>query len=387
VVRVGGRAGHAAEIGLALAAVCLAVSGLLRALPGSGLLDYGSFVASGRAAAEGLDPYGIYPLTFHVVLPGFESWNPNLNPPVSLPLFQLLDLLDPAVGFRVWWAVSLLCYAMAVLLLVRRHGGRRRALAAAWAFALAGFWDTLVLGQIYLPLVLAAAGAWLLLDAGRPGAAGLLIGLVVAVKPNFLAWPALLLLAGHRRPAVVALAAAALLSLAPAALYGPGVYARWVDLVLSDRDRAVFLTNVSLWGLAARAGLAPAGPILGAALLAALAAWAWRARPGALEASALGLLGALLAAPVAWVHYTLFLLPVLLVHRRSPLARAAAVGLVVPVPLVLRLLDDPAWVRVGVGSVYNWAVLSCLVAAAWRTRSRVRPAGGAGRGAPAEAGG
>src|SRR3712207_7586219 len=41
-------------------------------------------------------------------------------------------------------------------LLVSRVGNRVEALIiAVWAFALAGFWDTLFLGQIYLPLVLA----------------------------------------------------------------------------------------------------------------------------------------------------------------------------------------------------------------------------------------
>src|SRR5215203_7294758 len=76
-----------------------------------GLWDFGSFVASGRAAREGLNPYGVYPLTLRVELPGFESWNPNLNPPISALLFQLFDLADPQVAFRIWWVVSVLFYA------------------------------------------------------------------------------------------------------------------------------------------------------------------------------------------------------------------------------------------------------------------------------------
>ncbi|MFD2815791.1 hypothetical protein ACFSYD_17730 [Paracoccus aerius] len=48
---------------LAAASVIAMIGELGRVLPPHGLWDFGAFVASGRAAAEGLDPYGIYPLT------------------------------------------------------------------------------------------------------------------------------------------------------------------------------------------------------------------------------------------------------------------------------------------------------------------------------------
>src|SRR3954468_2306604 len=75
-----------------------------RIASGDGLWDFGSFVASGQAAAEGLNPYGVYPLTLHVELPGFESWNPNLNPPISALLFRAFDLAEPHLTFHTWWA-------------------------------------------------------------------------------------------------------------------------------------------------------------------------------------------------------------------------------------------------------------------------------------------
>lgn len=346
------------------AAVLLAViaADLIWALPGRGLMDYGSFIASGQAAAAGLDPYGIYPLTLHVVLPGFESWNPNLNPPSSLPLFALLAKIDPAFGMRLWQGFSLACYALAVWLLLRRYCPTSWLLPLLWMLALAGFWDSLVLGQIYLPLVLAAVGAWLLLDHGRPVPAGLLIGLVVAAKPNFLVWPALLVLAGHYRPAAAALLSAALLCVLPVLLYGPHVYGQWIDLLLRDSDRAAFLTNASLPGLAQRLGAPSLGWLLSLMLLGGLAVWArWR-RPSPLEAGLLGLTAALLASPIAWVHYTLFLLPVFFLVRSSPLLRASAALLVVPVPVVLDFLGTPWWLQASAGSVYGWAVVLCLAA-------------------------
>ena len=104
----------------------------------------------------------------------------------------------------------------AILLLVSRIANRVEALViAVWASALAGFWDTLFLGQIYLPLVLAGVAAWLLLERGAGLWAGLLIGIVVAMKPNFLVWPVLLLLSGHYRSAVAAFVIASAISLIP----------------------------------------------------------------------------------------------------------------------------------------------------------------------------
>jgi len=342
--------------------ILIGFRGLWAALPGDALLDFGSFVASGRAAAQSQDAYGIHPLTFHVVLPGFESFNPNLNPPISVLVFQLFDIVDPHTGFRIWWAVSLLCYAATVALLVRRYGRSEKLLLTAWAFALAGFWDTLVLGQIYLPLVLMAAIAWLSLERGRWRTASLLIGLVIAFKPNFLVWPAVLFLAGHGRTAVGSFAAAALISLLPMPIYGAELYARWIELVLSDSGRAAFLTNVSMIGLTARMERPWLGSVLGLLLLAGVAVWAWRRRPPAVPASELALVAALLASPLAWVHYTLFLMPVILRNRRSAPMCLAAVMLTVPVWTVLRLLTASPWAIVTVGSLYAWATVLVLVA-------------------------
>lgn len=335
------------------------------ALPSGALMDFGSFLASGQAAGQGLDPYGIHPLTFHVVLPGFEAWNPNLNPPPTLPLFQALSALPPEECFRLWWALSAVCYGGAVWLLARRHGG---ALLLPWAVALAGLWDTLVLGQIYLPLVLAAVAAWRALARGHDVWAGVLIGVLVAAKPNFAVWPALLLLAGHWRPALAAGAAALVLAVPPTLLYGPHVWGQWLHLVLTDAGRAAFLTNASLSGLAQRLGTPEAGAAASVALLAGLAWTAWRRRLDPMEASALALVGAVLASPIAWVHYTLFLLPVFFTRPLTPPLLISAALLVVPVPVVLRLLGAPAWAQASLGSVYGWAVLLCLVGLLARPR-------------------
>jgi hypothetical protein len=325
-----------------------------------GLWDFGSFVASARAAKEGLNPYGIYELTLHVELPGFESWNPNLNPPISALLFQVFDTADPHVAYRIWRWISIAFYAATVLLLVRRFTGAQAAIVALWAFALAGFWDTLFLGQIYLPLVFAGVAAWMLLERGNAVAAGILIGIIVSMKPNFLVWPALLFLSGYYRPALTAGITAGIISAIPLLVYGPDVYRQWFELVASDRERAFFLTNGSFAGLAARAGVPVLGLILSLALLAGLALWAFWRRPDVLIASAMALIAALLASPLGWIHYTLFLLPVLLMHWHRPAMRIVALLLIIPVPFVIDQFTKAAWIQLTIGSVYGWALVLCL---------------------------
>jgi hypothetical protein len=349
---------------IAAIALVLIVSDVARVLPNHGLWDFGSFVASARAAREGLNPYGVYPLTMHVVLPGFDSYNPNLNPPISALLFRAFDVTDPQASLRVWWVISVACYVVTVLLLVARYRARRAVLIGLPALALAGFSDTLFLGQIYLPLVLAAVGAWLLLERGQGAFAGVLIGLVVAMKPNFLVWPVLLLLSRHYRPAFVAFGVAALVSAVPLLAMGPEVYRQWVELVASDRDRATFLTNASLTGLAARASVSVLGLAVSAALLMALAAWALVRRTDALRVSAFGLLASVFASPIGWIHYTLFLLPVFVRGWGSRSIRAVVLLLMVPVPFVVDQLGTSTLNQLTVGSVYGWALLLCLAALA-----------------------
>ncbi|MXQ11450.1 glycosyltransferase family 87 protein [Microvirga makkahensis] len=342
-----------------------------------GLWDFGSFVASGRAAAEGLNPYGVYPLTLHVELPGFESWNPNLNPPVSALLFQMFDAPDPRAAFETWRWISIASYVAAVFLIAWRFRSPQAPIMAIWAFALAGFWDTLFLGQIYLPLALAAVAGWLLLERGQVGAAGILIGMLVSMKPNFLVWPVLLLLSGHWRPALTALVTAAVISAIPLFVYGLEVYRQWFELIASDKERAFFLTNTSFAGFAARAGIPLLGVIASLALLALLAAWAFRRRPNAMAASALALVASLLASPLGWVHYTLFLLPVFLSHWHKPAMRVVALLLIVPVPVVIDQFTRPAWIQLTIGSVYGWAMVLCLAVLAMaevRRRAEASPA-------------
>ncbi len=330
--------------------------------PRGALNDLGSFVASGRAALAGQDPYGVYEGTVLGVFSGTSYACPNLNPPVSVLACEGLARLEPHWLANAWYVVSGILYLITLLLLMRVYRPQSF-LRPIWAFSLVGLWTTLAIGQIYMPFVLATAGAWLLLKRGRPIAAGILIGIVTAIKPNFALWPILLLAAGHWASALAAGASAGALSLLPLLVYGPHIYEQWLAASAGSEVLVRLPGNASLAGVGARLGLPWLGTALAAGLVLALALWAWRRRFDALTASGLALVASLLASPIAWIAYTLFLLPVILARPRwHPALLAGAALLMVPmVPFWSLCETSTAWLIL-VGSLYAWALLLILSA-------------------------
>lgn len=324
----------------------------------TGMADLGSFYESGRAAARGLNPYGVYPLVLYAERGPAAAV--NLNAPFSAVLFAPLALAEPGDARRGWYVASLAAFIGVVTLLQRTSPGARQPWRIAWALGLAGIWETLRLGQVYAFLALASTAAWLLL-ASRPVTAGVVLGLVIAVKPTFVVWALALLLAGHTRAGRSALLAAGLLGAAPLLVSGAGVYGQWLA-VASIEAVSADPANASLSGVLARLGAQPLARVLSGLLLGAVAVWAWRCRPDARRVSGVALVVLLLAAPLAWVGYSVFLLPIFFGLRwTSPLKLAAGL-LLVPLSLVQygASVAPPALAPL-VGSVYCVAWLLVLV--------------------------
>lgn len=335
---------------------------------GKGLLDWGSFIASGRAARDGLDPYGVYDLTFRVGPRAIPA--PNLNPPVSIYPFEWVAPFDPRLTYHLWYVATLAMMGLAFLLLWRAYP-RERTVTAFWAFALAGLWHTLELGQVYGPLVLAATVAWLRLRTRDDWLAGIALGFMAALKPQFLAWPALLLLARNWRAGGAAALTFALLWSVPLALEGGAIYRQWLAVTPPVGEANTLAGNSSLLAVGGRLGFAELALALAVLAGLALALLAALRRPGRLELSAAALVFALLAGPITWPGYTLVLVPVLFwAGWRTVLP--AVVLLAFPYEAVILLeTSGAASVRFVAGSVYFFGILlllAILLAAArdWR---------------------
>jgi hypothetical protein len=325
------------------------------------MADFGSFWASGQAATQGLNPYAVYPLTLDASLGPGTGAAVNLNPPISLPLFEMLSRLDPVTARRWWLIGTLLAYAATVGLLMRSCPRFRGPLAIAWALAFTPFVETLLLGQVYVFVAFLATLAWLGLQQRRLILAGALIGFVVAFKPMFVVWPLFLLIGGYRRAGVVGLIAAIASGLIPAARYGPGSYAQWLEAIRADAVNPQ-VANASLAAMLVRLGMAPTLALgVGAVLVVGIGAWVWLRRPSIAATSDVALLGALIGSPLAWVGYGVFLLPVFARNWSSAVAVVAAAAMLCVPRLVLQgWADGSTLLSATIGSTYCVACLLLL---------------------------
>jgi hypothetical protein len=331
---------------------------IIVSLPQESLRDFGTFYESGRAALEGRNPYEIHENSYRVTIKHFDGANPNLNPPASLLVFAPMSLFEPHLTQRVIWWGSIVIFLVVLLVLNRTYRPPGGNWLVIWAISMPGFWGTIMLGQIYVVLLIAVAAAWILQDRGRLVAAGLLIGLVAAFKTNFLVWPVLLLLAGHWRTAVPAFVSFAVFCVLPVLIFGPQIYPQWIEMIVNDNPaRILWVTNMSVVAYASRLGLPWLGQAVAVAILLALAWWAWRRKPGSRDAGLMAMIASLLASPVAWIHYGLFLLPPLFSTVWTRAMVVGAVLLATPRPIANGLFYGPTWVEVTFGSLYIWGLL------------------------------
>ena len=95
----------------------------VRSGKGGYYLIFGSYWASGKAAAQGLNPYAEYPLTFkyHLSASPLGFVDLNLNTPCLLPLFQALSHLTIGRFITVWMLGSLLLFISGTGILLWRY--------------------------------------------------------------------------------------------------------------------------------------------------------------------------------------------------------------------------------------------------------------------------
>jgi hypothetical protein len=291
--------------------------------------DLGTFLVTGQAMLQHRNPYAVYPTTFH-----FENGDhlvvaPDLNPPITLYPLELVANAPPLTAYRVWFWISLALYAAGVVALAFSFPSGTTPLRVAWVAVFAGLWETLALGQVYVLLMLLVVGAWLTLPGRRHLLAGVCIGVLVAIKPVFALWPLFLLIAGIWPAALTALGTAAVLTLLPLLISGPGLYREWLTATGAAGSLMTTAGNMSFPALATHAGAAWAGYLLAAVLVAVLAAYVRQRRLDVLRVSTLAIIAALFVGPLTWVGYLLLLLPALW-RPWNPLLGVGAVLLAAP---------------------------------------------------------
>ena len=287
---------------------------------GGDLNDFGAFLGVGRALHQGMPPYLVLPTTPTVTVNGSVVPWPNANPPALLPALFLAAELPPLPAFRDWFFICILIYGIFVAGLLHRYPTWRSPIVVAILAAFLPFWSNEQRGQIYLPLAILCAVACSSLNSKRYGRAGILIGILVALKPNFALWLGLLVVAGYATVAVWASLVALALCAFPILLYGPAIYVQWFEAIrIGDTvDMRIVSSVFSLGAIVGRPDWANAiGVAMSVAIVVGLAIWTIRYKPTVAEISAVAIVAALIIGPITWHGYGLLVLPILLARRRS----------------------------------------------------------------------
>jgi arabinofuranan 3-O-arabinosyltransferase len=262
--------------------------------------------------------------------------------------------------YRTWRIISLILYTVFVIILAVYYRRLTTPIHILWAFAMTGIWYTLLMGQIYVVLLGLVVGAWISLEKEKTILAGVVIGVLAAIKPNFLVWPALLLLGGSWIPALGGLVTFGALSLLPLFVFGSGTYVQWLEMLASYRA-APLATNMSIYGFFSRLRLDHVGVIIAVVFLLILGIWVWRNNPESKMISSLAIAGALLATQFAWVGYAILLLPIFFYRRTSWMIALSAVLFCIPSILVYSMGKVSEIPQIFAGLFYFSALVFLMV--------------------------
>jgi alpha-1,2-mannosyltransferase len=339
--------------------------------------DFGSFIAAGQLANAGKNPYSNdSPLMYSVDFPelGLKGDAPNLNPPISVLVFQSIAEIDPNISINIWRIVSILLYIVSLLFLNRTYPakGFQAIMRIAWALSLAGFWHTIQLGQIYCLILFFAVLTWIFQKNNRYFLAGICLGFLIAIKPNFIFWAILLWVAGNWKSFIASGFTALSISIIPLFTHGIRIYQQWLEASsIFTPNLLLFPGNNSFQGLTARFGQPNLGIVL-SVILALAILWRVFNRQTDLEKNnALGGIVSLLISPIAWTGYTLAVLPIFFSLKKwNWMVTGSAILFSVPVIFPLVFFQSSFTDFVIFGWFYGWGLLMLLFGTVFESRIR-----------------
>jgi hypothetical protein len=333
-----------------------------------GLRDFGSFYASGLKLRNGENPYSPdseYVWEFYFPRVGAGGQMVNLNPPITALLFGYISRFNAQQAFSAWQLGSAILYTMLIFVLAAFYKQNTTPSVFLWAFTLAGFWQTLTLGQIYVLLLLFIILGWIFLQRKWYILSGLAIGVVLAVKPNFLLWPIFLLVTGYFTTFLTSIASGLLISSIPLFFYGIEIYQQWWQASAPQIATLILPGNSSILGLTARFHDVTAGLVISLMMICVLfyltRSKSMAGNVSSEQVSGLGILASILASPISWVGYTIFLLPIFFCLKKwsLPILLSAAI-LSFPFGVILKLWQTSLLNFIIFGWFYGWGTLLFL---------------------------
>ncbi len=320
-----------------------------------GDIDFTVFYQSALAWRTGLD---LYETTRAL---------PNLNPPQFIIALAPLAWFDVQTAISGWLALNLVMAIGAAVIIWRELGLPRSPLALMAGVAAAGLSTSVQFafeeGQPVGVFALLCTAAWKAERRAEWRRAGILLGILVSVKPFF----GCLLLVGllRRRWTTLfwSMASAAACIAAAVVLAGTHAFSRWIEI-----GRQVSWYNHPL--NASLAGLLARGDVgwqiwLSLALLMLLATIAAVRKADDLDGGWLvsGIVS-LLVSPLGWVYYLPLLAgPLTAVARRRPKVLVPWLAFMWPMPLVIGHAPFTPWTAVTVYSFHSWGLIATWIVA------------------------
>ena len=332
------------------------------------LMDFGSFIASGQFARAGTNPYSNNsPLIFNVYFPKLNHFGsaPNLNPPISVIVFEQIINFPPLSSVIVWRIASVFLYVIPLIFLLRKQNQTHPKMTwrLIWLLNLAGFWHTIELGQIYIPLFLIALGVVIHGKKENFLVSGVLLGVLIAIKPNFVFWAVALGVAGYWQVLLSAGGIAILISLIPLCIYGITIYTQWFEATkIFTPNLLIFPGNNSFQGLSAHFGSSSTGTIIGVFTALTILVFIAKYKPEIDKINLIAIITSLLISPIAWTGYTLFVIPCMIIVEKWEWQQwIAAAIFTVPFFVILAFFQDSFFNFIFFGWFYGWGLLLLLV--------------------------
>ncbi|MBN8548306.1 MAG: DUF2029 domain-containing protein [Deltaproteobacteria bacterium] len=292
--------------------------------------DFNHYYLSAMYAVNGEMPYA----TVDAPLTG-AGWERLLerptNPPALLMISSWMGVLSPEAAWLVWNSLMFVFCAAVFWIMIREVGadwGRlTRILLAAMYFSALPVFHSIWFGQITPFIVFLIVLGWSYWRRGEKSTAALLWGLSIPLK--FYTWPLLLFLIALReyKSAGIAFISGVLLAVLPLFTLGWDIYGQFYQFALPviEGSTKTLPNNISIGGwfdvlaslLQVELPFILVSYVIPFSVIVALVFFV-RRKPTQTDAVSFDFcffavaLGAFFCAPVAWDHYVLIALPVLL---------------------------------------------------------------------------
>lgn len=337
--------------------------------------DFGSFYASALFAIDKMNPYSINsPLINYVNFPeiGVNGIAPNLNPPISILLFELFTKFDLQISIIAWRIFMVILYAVSLYLLERLYPskGAPFIFRILWAFSLSGFWHMIKIGQIYGVIIFLVVLTWIMLKKERYLLAGIFLGLLIALKPNFILWSFILLADRKWRVFITSGVIAGVVSAIPIFRYGHEVYYQWIEATtMYTPDLLVFPGNNSFLGLLSRLQHGEIAVIINICFCVLIFSLIFLAKPNVEQVSSLGIVMSLLVSPIAWTGYTIVTLPIFYKIQRWKFIQVITAAIFsFPFSFIPLLFIKSDFNFIFWGWFYGWGLLLIMI---WEVASNI----------------